>query len=1047
MIRTSALDVLWTSTRQLLCLDARLRSTRVRLLSVAFLFQCASLFAQGDSPTDGLISYWSFENSIDDVGQSYTADSGSSDDNLMPQGGAVRYGAGQVGQALAIGVQVGDLLWLDAASSEDVDLGPIYSIEAWVFPTELADSWQRLVLRWGGVGINSYHFAIKNNGGDINAVSLFHGESSDANPNANGGTVVLNEWQHIAGVADGEMLRVYLNGIEVGSAPYDGTIAEGTDEPLGIGDSATQLSTIRYNGWLDEVAIWDVALTPDEILSHYEAGEEGYGLEAVGGCDELRDGVSIDAPRVVDVDEAVTLTATATGIDPGAEATWQWELVSGEADLGATDGPTLEFSSSVTGDLVFSVSVGDGVCDDTASAEVLITVIDPGELPDPGLVAFYDFDDSTDDNADLFAENVGTALDSLSSGLGVEPRFVEGQVGGAVAIGVEVGDVEWLDGELSEDLDLAPVYTIETWIYPTELDDSWQRLIVRWGAAGQSYHLAIRNNGTGADGQPNVNAVSLFHNQQISGNVNADGGTVVLETWQHIAGVADGEMLRVYLDGEEVAAVPYDGTIARPEGQALGVGDFFGGNGLRYNGLLDELAIWNYALDGDTIREHFEAGPDGYGLERGCLEERDQLSVEGPATALTTAAVELSAQLTGVDPGGSESYSWEIVSGAAELSATDTATVRLTASDVGIVEVRVEGGDGRCTDTATATHRVQFFTGGQGSSPDEGLISYWSFDEELADEAENFDSSSGEVLDDLTPGAGTAAFVPGVVGNALSIGSGAGDVIWLQAPDSVDVDLGPIYSIEAWIFPTELSTDWQRLVLRWGGTFSYHLAIRNNSGFVNAVSLFHGQEDGGQPNANGGTVILRTWQHVAGVADGEFLRVYLDGVEVDAVPYDGTMAQTGGEFGEGFGIADNFNGGSTISYNGLLDEVAIWNVALTPEEIRSHADAGPSGYGLDGGGGGRRFHRADPNDDGITNLTDGVAVLDFLFRGGVTPTCLESADANDDGEISLTDGVVILSFLFQGGAPPAAPGAPPAACGTDPVDSPADLGCDTYTSC
>jgi len=100
---------------------------------------------------------------------------------------------------------------------------------------------------------------------------------------------------------------------------------------------------------------------------------------------------------------------------------------------------------------------------------------------------------------------------------------------------------------------------------------------------------------------------------------------------------------------------------------------------------------------------------------------------------------------------------------------------------------------------------------------------------------------------------------------------------------------------------------------------------------------------------------------------------------------------------------------------------------------------------------GKKFYRADPNNDGSTNITDGIYVLNFLFLGGPAPTCRESADANNDKGVNITDGIYILNYLFLGGPTPAAPGPPgkgePCGLDTDAPGSAGDLGCETYTKC
>jgi hypothetical protein len=97
-----------------------------------------------------------------------------------------------------------------------------------------------------------------------------------------------------------------------------------------------------------------------------------------------------------------------------------------------------------------------------------------------------------------------------------------------------------------------------------------------------------------------------------------------------------------------------------------------------------------------------------------------------------------------------------------------------------------------------------------------------------------------------------------------------------------------------------------------------------------------------------------------------------------------------------------------------------------------------------------QFHRADPNDDGATNITDGIYILNFLFLGGPPPTCRESADVNNDKSVNITDGIYVLNYLFLGGPAPTSPEAPgKGPCGPDSDDpgSPGDLGCASYTKC
>ena len=50
-----------------------------------------------------------------------------------------------------------------------------------------------------------------------------------------------------------------------------------------------------------------------------------------------------------------------------------------------------------------------------------------------------------------------------------------------------------------------------------------------------------------------------------------------------------------------------------------------------------------------------------------------------------------------------------------------------------------------------------------------------------------------------------------------------------------------------------------------------------------------------------------------------------------------------------------------------------------------------------------KFRRADANADGQDDISDAVAVLNFLFVGSNKIPCEQAGDANDDGKIDIAD--------------------------------------------
>jgi hypothetical protein len=64
------------------------------------------------------------------------------------------------------------------------------------------------------------------------------------------------------------------------------------------------------------------------------------------------------------------------------------------------------------------------------------------------------------------------------------------------------------------------------------------------------------------------------------------------------------------------------------------------------------------------------------------------------------------------------------------------------------------------------------------------------------------------------------------------------------------------------------------------------------------------------------------------------------------------------------------------------------------------------------------FIAGDANGDGIIDLSDPLAILNFLFRSGPAPAPFESADCNCDQMVDLSDALYLLNYLFRGGNPP-----------------------------
>ena len=67
------------------------------------------------------------------------------------------------------------------------------------------------------------------------------------------------------------------------------------------------------------------------------------------------------------------------------------------------------------------------------------------------------------------------------------------------------------------------------------------------------------------------------------------------------------------------------------------------------------------------------------------------------------------------------------------------------------------------------------------------------------------------------------------------------------------------------------------------------------------------------------------------------------------------------------------------------------------------------------------FIRGDGNFDGLTDLSDAIYVLTYLFLGGPGPRCEDAADVDDSGVLDISDAIYVLGHLFLGTRAPPAP--------------------------
>ena len=199
-------------------------------------------------------------------------------------------------------------------------------------------------------------------------------------------------------------------------------------------------------------------------------------------------------------------------------------------------------------------------------------------IQNPNLVGYWSFDDNTDDTSGK--NNLGTRIGPLGTNL---PQFVDGRYGKALRFdGVD----DYVDAGSGSSLTIIGPLTVEAWINTNILS-------VDAGIAGRgingNYQLTHHTNGF------------LYGYIGSGGNGLGSGNSIGINQWHHVVMTWDGTTnangMKLYVDGgfknQKVSTIA-----SPPAGSSLKIGMASS----YYNGMIDEVAIYNKALTPDQIK-------------------------------------------------------------------------------------------------------------------------------------------------------------------------------------------------------------------------------------------------------------------------------------------------------------------------------------------------------------------------------------------------------------------------------------------------------------
>jgi hypothetical protein len=538
-----------------------------------------------DPAPSGLVAWWPAEGNANDI---------EGGNNGSPVSG-ITYANGKVGQAFVFD---GTTSLITVPASPSLAVSNL-TFEGWIFPTDLNQP--RPVIDYGGGGqAVPVCLWINTSGGSSSVPGAIYALIRDrSNINnfiqviAAGGTVTLNQWNHVAFTYDTVSRAgvLYCNGVQVQSGTSPAALVP-QSAPVNLGyrdvNSLDILRGYRFAGRLDEISVYNRALSSNEVAAICNA-------DSGGKCFTPTPPVITSQPanQTVSVGSTASFSVTANGTPP---LTYQWSF-NGTNILGAT-GTTLTFANAqLTNAGSYSVTVTN-LYGSATSSNALLTVNSPPSCdPAPsGLVAWWQAEGNANDS-------IGTNNGTLIGGV----TYTNGEVGRAFMFDNVNTTTSYIKASASPSLNIGTNggFTIECWVKPDALVLQGGAPIIEWDSSstdGLQFWV----------GGPSANIKDTSGSAHF---INPASNVLNSNNFQHVALTYDKSSGKafIYYNGGVIASnnfgnitpqTTYPVNIGRRTGQPIG-------NGSNYGGLMDELSLYNRALTAAEIQAIYAAGSGG----------------------------------------------------------------------------------------------------------------------------------------------------------------------------------------------------------------------------------------------------------------------------------------------------------------------------------------------------------------------------------------------------------------------------------------------------
>ncbi len=476
-------------------------------------------------------------------------------------------------------------------------------------------------------------------------------------------------------------------------------------------------------------------------------------------------------------------------------------------------------------------------------------------------------------------------------------------------------------------LQSATAVTVEAWINA----DTWKTPIYKGSVISTGNNVGQNN---GFDLRAAENGTAEF-NLSIAGTwVTATSAPIMqVGTWYHVAGVYSGDSVMIYINGVLRGLTIYAGGMVPSQG-LLDIGESPGWNGRSFDGKIDEVRFWNYGRSQSEITSTICSSLTG--TEPGLVGYWKLDATTGTTAVINSAAggnngLIINASIASVWISGDYTCTLSSPDVGAATLASPVSNFNLTNAEQVSVAIN------NYSTNAISGFPVSYKIGNNPavtetvSSPVPPFGSYTYTFTQTADLStyQNYSVKTYTgLVGDVTPANDTIVKTVSNFAAGTNFGinfDGVDDKIIITNAPALNPTTA--ITVEAWIN----ATTWENNIS--GGSILAKDVDAPNRGYVlrcgnNGSIEFMISDNGSWKSASSASVMLTgRWYHIAGVLDGSNVLLYINGELIARTPATSLSPSPVNLI-----IGDNPTW-SGRSFNGAIDEIRIWNIARSQNDI------------------------------------------------------------------------------------------------------------------